>query len=127
MTLNHQFSFSPASAVQASNSGTVTLDFIAPSPKCSNAIVGALSFGNLSASGTLALEVYTGIESSVAASAAWQYLGVTSLNASSTSGLAFTSLTNAQILPYVRAKVLCKAGGAPATIFENIVAKLALS
>lgn len=125
MSLTHQVSFSPTSAVQASNSGTVTLERIFPLGKTATMAVGDISFGNLSASGTLALDLFLCLESNV--NAASQFYAVTSLNASSASGLAFTSLNAGQgvpLLPYMRMKVSCKAGGAPATIFENIVARL---
>ena len=127
MTLTKQFSFSPVSAIQAQNSGTVSVDFIKELPKTATGAVGSITFGNLSQTGTLALDMYLGIESSVASSTAWQFFAATSLNAQSTTGLAFTSLNSGQglpMLPYCRMKISGKAGGVAQSVFENIVAKL---
>ena len=125
MSLHRLTSFSPVSAIQASNSNTVSVDFITPLPKDAKSAVGAIGFGNLSQTGTLALDMYLLLESSTSSPSI--FFGATSLNASSASGLAFTSLNVGQglpLLPYMRMKVSGKAGGAAQTVFENIVAKL---
>ena len=127
MSLNKQSTFSPQSAIQVSNSQTVTVDFIEELPATATKLAGGISFGNLSQTGTLALDMYLGLESSTAASSAWQFFAATSLTASSTSGLAFTSLNSGQgapLLPYCRMKISGKAGGAAQSVFANIVARL---
>lgn len=121
MTLLNKFEFPLTSALQASNSNTVTTDAIFALGKTASTFAGHLQCGNLSLTGTLALDVYTGLESST--STAWEYLGAVSLTASSSRGLAFP-LSTKPLLPYARLKVSNKAAGAGATVFENVIAKL---
>lgn len=121
MSLQKIFEFPLTSALQASNSATVSTNAIFPVAKTASSFAGHLQCGNLSLTGTLALDIYTGLESNTAS--AWEYLGAVSLTASSTSGLAFAAATR-PLLPYARLKVSNKAGGAGATVFENVIAKL---
>lgn len=127
MSLQHQFSFSPSSSIQVQGSQNTSTSFIIPTPKTSKSALGQITFGNLSNTGTLGLDLFTGLES--ATSAAWIKFATASLTASSTIGLALTSLNSGlgiPLMPYVQVKVSGLAGGAGVTVFENIVAKLAL-
>lgn len=121
MSLQNTFKFEPSSAMQVANSATVTQDFIEAIGQKAESFVGHITFGNLSQTGTLAVDIYTGLESSTAA--AWEWMAAASVTASSASALAFTSSTK-PLLPYMKVKVSAKAGGAATSLFENIVAKL---
>lgn len=110
-----------AASLSALTTSSIIQNAIFATPLNAEKSAAMIQCGNLSSTGILALDIFTGPLSSV--SAAWQPVLTTSVVASSMSSFGFDSLAR-PLLPFMRLQVQVKASGGGTTVFENVVAKL---